>query len=155
MHMLIEVHHLEAIELIRYLLDLLCLALRNRLDTRCIPLDICTRCFLVLTSRFHSAAGYFSIVDVLNPVIAHGARLNLCSVHVGVCLDFDSMYSQCKGSEADLPYLGYYSRLYVYPAAASSFHLTDTVCLISMLFMSSRLDGLDKLRGSASMIPIH
>lgn len=81
MHMLIEVHHLKAIELIRHLLDLLLLAFPDGLHTRSIPLDIRSWGFLVLAASLDGSTWYFSIMDILDPVMTHGARFNLCSIH--------------------------------------------------------------------------
>jgi hypothetical protein len=81
-HVLVEIHHLEAIELIGYRLDLLLLAGLDSFDARRVPLDICAWGLLVLAAGLDSAAGDFAIVDVLNPVVGHGASFDSCSAHL-------------------------------------------------------------------------
>lgn len=82
MHMFVEVHHLEAIELIRDRLDLLYLIGWRILNAFRIPLDVCSGRFLVLPTSFDCATRDFSIVDVFNLVVAHRACYNLGAVHV-------------------------------------------------------------------------
>jgi hypothetical protein len=73
-HVFVEIHHLEPIELIRHLLDLLFLARLDGLDSRIIPFDIGPRSFLVLSPHFDSPARYFSIVDILDLVVTNCTR---------------------------------------------------------------------------------
>lgn len=83
-HVFVEVHHLEAVELIRDFLDLLLLPGLNGLDTLSVPFDICAGCFLVLSASLHSAAGDFAIVNALNSVVTEWASFYLCAVHVEI-----------------------------------------------------------------------
>lgn len=83
MHMLVKIHHLETIELIRHLLDLLRLALLNLFHARGIPLDVGSWGFLVQSARLDGSARHLAIVDVLDPVVAHGTCFNSCSAHLG------------------------------------------------------------------------
>jgi hypothetical protein len=82
MHVLIEVHHLETIELSGNLLDFLFLIVWDILNTWRIPFDVCARGLLVLPTSPDSAARYLAVVDVLNLVVAHGACVDLSSAHV-------------------------------------------------------------------------
>jgi hypothetical protein len=84
MHMLIEVYHLKAIELAGNLSDLLLLVIWDIFDTWCIPLDVCTWSLLILSTSFDGAIRYFAIANVFAFVVAHGAYLDLRSVHLNV-----------------------------------------------------------------------
>jgi hypothetical protein len=95
-HVLVEVHHLETVELIGHCLDLLFLAWLNHFDTRRIPFDVCTRCFLVLTTSFDCAAGDFSVVYVLDLMVAHGACCDFRSIHVGFWRELLNVVSAFK-----------------------------------------------------------
>lgn len=53
MHVLIEVHHLEAVELVRHGLYLFLLSRLSDFDARRIPADVRSRCRSVLTERRH------------------------------------------------------------------------------------------------------
>lgn len=68
-HMLVEVHHLEAIELVRNLLDLLLLAGLDDLYTLSIPTNVLAWSGFVLTTSLDSATRHLSIVNVSNPVV--------------------------------------------------------------------------------------
>jgi len=92
MHMLIEVHHLETIELSRNLLDLLLLIVWNVLNTWRIPFDVFTSSLLVLPTSFDGAARYFAIVDILNSVVPHRACFDLSSTHA------DELLVMCVGT---------------------------------------------------------
>lgn len=64
MHVLVEIHHLEAVELVRDFFDLLLLARLNDFYALSIPVDVFARRRLVLTTSFDSAAGNLSIMDI-------------------------------------------------------------------------------------------
>jgi hypothetical protein len=81
-HVLVEIHHLEPIELRRHLLDLLRLARLNHLDAIGIPLDILARRRLVLPTSFDGTAGDFAIMDVRDLVVADGASDDVGRTHI-------------------------------------------------------------------------
>ena len=67
--MLVEVHHLESIELVRHLFDLLLLARLYDFHPFSIPFDVFAWRRLALATRLDSATGNFSIVYVRNSVM--------------------------------------------------------------------------------------
>ena len=67
--MLVEVHHLEAVELIGDLLNLFLLARLNGFYALTVPLDVLARRRFVLTTSSDGATGYLSIVEVRNLVV--------------------------------------------------------------------------------------
>src|SRR5689334_12527429 len=81
-HVFVEVHHLEAVELVCNFLNLFLFSRLNNLDTWSIPLDVCARSFLVLSACFNCAAGNLAIVYILNSMMAHRASFNLRSAHL-------------------------------------------------------------------------
>jgi hypothetical protein len=81
-HVLVEIHHLEPIELRRHLLDLLRLARLLHLDALGIPLDVLARRRLVLPPSFDGTAGDFAIVDVRDLVVADGASDDIGRTHI-------------------------------------------------------------------------
>ena len=68
-HVLVEVHHLEAVELIRDLLDLFLLIRRNKFYALGAPFYVLARRRLVLTTSLDGATGDLSIVDVRDLVV--------------------------------------------------------------------------------------
>lgn len=68
-HVLIEVHHLEAVELIRNLFDLLLLARLYDFDTFSIPLDVFAWRRLVLSTSLDGSTWNLSIVYICNLVV--------------------------------------------------------------------------------------
>jgi hypothetical protein len=95
-HVLVEVHHLEPIELRRHLLDLLRLARLLHLNALGIPLDVLSRRRLVLPPSFDGTAGDFAIVDIRDLVVADGASDDIGRTHI--CLL--ACYSFCSGNVA-------------------------------------------------------
>lgn len=98
-HVLVEIHHLEAIELSRHVLDLLLFVGWGILNTWGVPLDECPWGPFVLTASFDRSVGHLSIVYVLNPVIAHWACFNLCATHIDVSLRRLLLLSNCVSEE--------------------------------------------------------
>jgi hypothetical protein len=82
MHVLVEVHHLEAIELIRYRLNLLFLINWDSFDVWCIPFDVSTRGLFASPTSLDCPTGNFTIMNVLNSMIPKWACVDLCSVHL-------------------------------------------------------------------------
>lgn len=103
MHMLIEVHHLEAVKLLRNFLYRLFFSRLNHFNARIVPLDIRARCFLVLSTGLDSAAGYFAIVDVLDLVVAHWAGEGLSCAHLDAWYD---LLQHLGGTLLSYTYLG-------------------------------------------------
>lgn len=68
-HVLVEVHHLEAVELVRDLFDLFLLARLDDLYAFSVPLDILARRGFVLTTSLDGAARNLAIVDVGDLVV--------------------------------------------------------------------------------------
>jgi hypothetical protein len=152
MHVLVEVHHLKAIELVRNFLDLLFLARLDCLNTWSIPLDVCAWSFLVLSTSLNSTTCNFAIVDVLNSMLAHWACFNFCSVHfvidsyvTGQILE---VFTQCTHSfcSSRFPDTSPPSRL----ASISP----KVMRLISMFFWEVQIRCLEIMRGSVSMISV-
>jgi hypothetical protein len=83
-HMFVEIHHLETIELIGHCLDHLFLARLDRFNAWRIPFNVCTRSLFVLTTSFDCTARHFPVVYVLDLMMAHRADPDLCPIHVGV-----------------------------------------------------------------------
>jgi hypothetical protein len=104
MHVLVEVHHLESIELIADFLDLLLLAWLDGFNTFRVPFDVCTRCFLALSACLYGTAGDLSIMDVFDPVVAHGACCDLRAVHLVIV--FNEVMRKAIHSEATVQYGG-------------------------------------------------
>jgi len=125
MHMLIEVHHLETIELSRNLLDLLLLIVWNVLNTRRIPLDVFTSSLLVLSTSFDRTTRYFAVVDVLNSVVPHGACFDLGSTHADELLVVYELFVPPYAAEWTATFLSHQHSPRGHPAAASSFRLAD------------------------------
>jgi hypothetical protein len=80
-HVLVEIHHLEPIELRRHLLDLLCLARLYNLDTLSIPLDVLARRRLVLPTSLDGATRDLSVVDILNLVVSDRTCNDISRTH--------------------------------------------------------------------------
>lgn len=80
-HVFVEVHHLEPIELVRNLLDLLLLARLNSFHALSIPLDVFAWRGLVLASSLDGAAGDLSIVYVCDFVVRDWAGHDLTVAH--------------------------------------------------------------------------
>jgi hypothetical protein len=83
-HMFIEIHHLETIELVGDLLYQLFLPWLDRFYAWGVPFDVRAWRFLVLSARLDCAAGHLAIVYVLNPKVAYGAGFHLSFAHICV-----------------------------------------------------------------------
>lgn len=94
--MLVEVHHLEAVELIGNFFDLLLLTRLNILHIFSIPSDVLPRRRFVLTTSLHGTAGDLSIVDVCNLVVRDRTSYNLYIAHGDEYFDlvFDSIHKR-------------------------------------------------------------
>jgi hypothetical protein len=151
-HVLVEVHHLEAIELIGDFLDLLFLSRLDSLNAWSVPLYVCPGSFLVLSASFDRAAGELAIVDVLNPVMAHRASLDLGSVHFGVwirCMISGTLGSSVTAYEAAGRPIAFNTGPYSILAS-----ILPKVAFPKLIFFAkSRSDMLEIMRGSVSMIP--
>lgn len=81
MHVLVEIHHLESIELIRSFLYLLRLPIRYNFNTFSIPFDILPWSWRVLATSSDCSVSNLTTTDVLDLVMPSRASSRFLSVH--------------------------------------------------------------------------